>query len=71
MTCNSTKQHLINCEVRYWLRKGYTNDYMLEKLRDDVAKIRGKVGADKLIDRIKWALDNWGKRKVIDINFNP
>lgn len=52
-----SRQHMLECEARTWLRKGYTMAERITDLTALIAKHRGTTGAAKLIEEMRrqWA----------------
>lgn len=53
----ANEQHMLECEARTWLRKGYTTAERITDLTALIAKHRGAAGAATLIEEMRrqWA----------------
>ncbi|MHB0819872.1 DUF7696 family protein [Stutzerimonas stutzeri] len=46
-------QHMLECEARTWLRKGYRTADRIAELRTVITKHRGAAGAERLIEEMR------------------
>lgn len=44
------RQHMLECEARTWLRNGYNTPERIQELTLMIAKRRGQVSAERLIE---------------------
>ena len=53
-----TRQHMLECEAREWLRRGHNDRAGIRILRNSIARRRGDAAADKLINEMRrqWRL---------------
>lgn len=55
----SSRQYLLECEARQWLREGYTSRVMVADLIDRIEKKRGMAAALELRQEM---LRQWARR---------
>jgi replicative superfamily II helicase len=48
-----TRQHLLECEARTWLRRGYDSAERIEALTELISKKRGAASADRLVAEMR------------------
>lgn len=53
MADQGDRQHLLECEARTWLRKGYTTAERIEELTELIAKRRGTASASRLVEEMR------------------
>jgi hypothetical protein len=46
-------RHLLECEARTWLRKGYTTPARIQELTLLIGKRRGQAGAERLVEEMR------------------
>jgi hypothetical protein len=47
------RQHMHEREARQWLRLGYTNEAMVDELREKITAKRGAAAAERLIEEMR------------------
>lgn len=47
------KQQMLECEARTWLRNGYNTPERIQELTLMIAKRRGQVSAERLIEEMR------------------
>lgn len=50
---DSNNQHLLECEARTWLRKGYCTPERIQELRDLVRPKRGEAAKQRLVEEMR------------------
>lgn len=55
----STRQHMLECEARNWLRQGFNQARAVDELMERIAKHRGQPAADALREEMR---RQWGRR---------
>ena len=53
MSDQADRQHMHECEARQWLRLGYTNEAMVDELREKITAKRGAAAAERLIEEMR------------------
>jgi hypothetical protein len=53
------RQHMLECEARTWLRKGYTSLERIEELTELIGKRRGAASASRLVEEMR---QQWRRR---------
>ncbi|HGM7976341.1 hypothetical protein [Pseudomonas aeruginosa] len=53
------RQHMLACEARYWLRRGYTTPEKVTELKETLYKKRGEEAVTQLIEEMR---RQWGSR---------
>lgn len=53
-------QHMLECEARYWLRRGNTTPEKVAELGEVLAKKRGAAAVERLIDEMR---RQWARRR--------
>ncbi|EIU2540629.1 TPA: hypothetical protein ACHH76_003299 [Pseudomonas aeruginosa] len=59
MSDQANRQHMLACEARYWLRRGYTTPEKIAELKETLYKKRGEEAATRLIEEMR---RQWGSR---------
>ncbi|HCH7220279.1 TPA: hypothetical protein NQI07_003653 [Pseudomonas aeruginosa] len=59
MTDRANRQHLLVCEARYWLRRGYTTPEPVVEPKETLYKKRGEEAVTQLIEEMR---RQWGSR---------
>ena len=54
------QQHMLECEARYWLRRGNTTPEKVEDLKEVLVKKRGEAAVTRLVDEMR---RQWGRRR--------
>lgn len=49
----NTRQHMLECEARTWLRKGYDSLERIEELTELIGKKRGTASALRLVEEMR------------------
>lgn len=52
MTDQADRQHMLECEARYWLRRGYTTPERVAELRE-MLKRRGEIAVEQLVTEMR------------------
>lgn len=52
MTDQADRQHMLECEARYWLRCGYTTPERVAELRE-MLKRRGEIAVEQLVTEMR------------------
>ncbi len=60
MTDQDQRQHMLACEARYWLRRGFTTPEKVAELEQMLIKKRGSVAVARLVDEMR---RQWGTRR--------
>lgn len=60
MADQEQRQHMLACEARYWLRRGFTTSERVAELEQILVKKRGFVGVARLVDEMR---RQWGARR--------
>lgn len=60
MATVESAHHLLECEARTWLRKGYTTPERIQALRDLIKPKRGEAATQQLIDEMR---RQWQRRR--------
>lgn len=47
------RQHLLECEARTWLRKGYDTPERIQALTELITKRRGAASAERLVEEMR------------------
>ncbi|MCQ4242509.1 DUF7696 family protein [Stutzerimonas stutzeri] len=50
---DEVRQHMLECEARGWLRKGYRTADQVAELRALITKHRGAAGAERLVEEMR------------------
>lgn len=53
MTDLDPRQHMLECEARTWLRKGYSTPERIEELAELIGKKRGATAVERLVQEIR------------------
>ncbi len=59
MTDQADRQHVLACEARYWLRRGYTTPEKVTELREKL-KRRGEGAVEQLVTEMR---RQWSRRQ--------
>ncbi|UGR28910.1 hypothetical protein LSP17_03485 [Pseudomonas aeruginosa] len=59
MSNQADRQHMLACEARYWLRRGYTTPEKVAELKETLYKKRGEEAVTRLIEEMR---RQWGSR---------
>lgn len=59
MADQDVRQQMLECEARYWLRRGNTTPEKVAELKDTLSKKRGEEAATRLIEEMR---KQWGRR---------
>ena len=54
------RQHMLECEARYWLRRGNTTPEKVEDLKEVLIKRRGEAAVTRLVEEMR---RQWGRRR--------
>lgn len=54
------EQHMLECEARYWLRRGNTTPEKVEDLKQVLIKKRGEAAVTRLVDEMR---RQWSRRR--------
>ena len=46
-------QHMLECEARTWLRKGYSTRERTEELAQSITKRRGHAATERLVEEMR------------------
>ncbi|MDH1590502.1 DUF7696 family protein [Stutzerimonas stutzeri] len=60
MADQDVRQQMLECEARYWLRRGNTTPEKVEDLKEVLVKKRGEVAVTRLVDEMR---RQWGRRR--------
>lgn len=60
MTDQDERQHMLECEARYWLRRGFITPEKVAELVAELTKKRGTTAVDKLVAEMR---TQWGSRR--------
>lgn len=60
MTDTQVRQHMLECEARTWLRKGYCTPERIQELTELIAKKRGNASAERLVEEMR---RQWSRRR--------
>ncbi|HCK4502989.1 TPA: hypothetical protein N0H38_004481 [Pseudomonas aeruginosa] len=60
MSDQANRQHMLACDARYWLRRGYTTPEKVTELKDVLAKKRGTAAVERLIEEMR---RQWARRR--------
>lgn len=60
MADQNERQHMLECEARYWLRRGYITPEKVAELVEELTKKRGTKAVDTLIAEMR---TQWGSRR--------
>ena len=60
MADQDVRQHMLECEARYWLRRGNTTPEKVEDLKEVLVKKRGEAAVTRLVDEMR---RQWGRRR--------
>lgn len=52
MTDQADRQHMLECEARYWLQRGYITPEKVTELRE-MLKRRGEIAVEQLITEMR------------------
>jgi len=50
---DDANQHMLECEARTWLRKGYNTLERIQELTLMIAKKRGQASAERLVEEMR------------------
>lgn len=53
-------QHMLECEARYWLRRGNSTPERVAELEEVLAKKRGATAVERLIEEMR---RQWARRR--------
>lgn len=53
MADQADRQHMLTCEARYWLRRGYTTPEKVTELKESLYKKRGEEAVTRLIEEMR------------------
>lgn len=59
MPDHDERQHMLECEARYWLRRGFTTPDKVHELRQQLHR-RGTVALDRLLEVMR---EQWRRRR--------
>ncbi|MDH4585607.1 hypothetical protein E8F20_27550 [Pseudomonas sp. BN415] len=59
MTDQTERQHMLECEARYWLRRGNTTPEKITELEKSLAR-RGAAAVERLIEEMR---RQWTRRQ--------
>jgi tRNA U54 and U55 pseudouridine synthase Pus10 len=51
---------MLECEARYWLRRGTTTPEKVAELEESLAKKRGAAAVERLVEEMR---RQWGRRR--------
>ncbi|HCL2948843.1 TPA: hypothetical protein N1970_003397 [Pseudomonas aeruginosa 059A] len=54
------RQHMLECEARYWLRRGHSTPEKVAELKETLYKKRGEEAVTRLIEEMR---KQWGRRQ--------
>ncbi|QQZ36071.1 hypothetical protein [Pseudomonas sp. SK2] len=60
MADQDVRQQMLECEARYWLRRGNTTLEKVEDLKEVLVKKRGEAAVTRLVDEMR---RQWGRRR--------
>lgn len=60
MADQDVRQQMLECETRYWLRRGNTTPEKVEDLKEVLVKKRGEAAVTRLVDEMR---RQWGRRR--------
>lgn len=60
MADQDVRQQMLECEARYWLRRGNTTAEKVEDLKEVLVKKRGEAAVTRLVDEMR---RQWGRRR--------
>lgn len=52
MTDQADRQHMLECEARYWLQRGYTTPEKVAELREKLQR-RGESAVEQLVTEMR------------------
>lgn len=52
MTDQADRKHMLECEARYWLRRGYTTPERVTELREMLQR-RGEIAVEQLVTEMR------------------
>lgn len=55
-----SRQHLLECEARHWLRRGYITPEKVAELKAELVKKRGAAAVERLVAEMR---TQWGTRR--------
>lgn len=47
------RQHMLECEARYWLRRGNTTQEKVAELKETLYKKRGEAAVTRLVEEMR------------------
>lgn len=60
MVDQDERQHMLECEARTWLRKGYSTPERIQELTELISKKRGHASTERLIEEMR---RQWSRRR--------
>ena len=60
MADQDVRQQMLECEARYWLRRGNTTPEKVEDLKEVLVKKRGEAAVTRLVDEMR---RQWVRRR--------
>lgn len=60
MADQGVRQQMLECEARYWLRRGNTTPEKVEDLKEVLIKKRGEAAVTRLVEEMG---RQWGRRR--------
>lgn len=60
MADQDVRLQMLECEARYWLRRGNTTPEKVENLKEVLVKKRGEAAVTRLVDEMR---RQWGRRR--------
>ncbi|BBP86036.1 hypothetical protein PHLH8_56780 [Pseudomonas sp. Pc102] len=60
MVDQDERQHMLECEARHWLRRGYITPEKVAELKAELEKKRGAAAVEKLVAEMR---TQWGIRR--------
>lgn len=59
VSAGEQRKHLLECEARTWLRKGYTSTERIRHLTEMIGQKRGAAAAERLVEEMR---TQWRRR---------